>query len=332
MHHQEHSHPPLWQDLKSVGFVVTTSPVPFTSIGPDHTQEHLNKIHKGEGAISGLTTDPQGLLKYCLSTTVLARLAGETEHLLNIADKNPKKHHQHSATRTARQEKSVKQLKDVLSSANSFCSPENADEAQMVLVNFVSKQIMSTTVQSHVLDIESRGSKALHTFVNERVRGEKNMWDKMSKLKYLTWNDGSKTIKLKGSSETVRLKATNSVFVRLLLVAKSSRELDLHNIVGTHKCANDNGDGLMRCDGSLLLTTAKSALIHELEGLVSEIASCEESVGMRSSPSPCVSPSSILIVIPQCSAGPVLLKTWQQEASKQTRSWLLSSGMFQMIP
>ena len=139
MHHQEHSHPPLWQDLKSVGFVVTTSPVPFTSIGPDHTQEQLNKIHKGEGAISGLTTDPQGLLKYCLSTTVLARLAGETEHLLNIADKNPKKHHQHSATRTARQEKSVKQLKDVLSSANSFCSPENADEAQMVLVNFPSK-------------------------------------------------------------------------------------------------------------------------------------------------------------------------------------------------
>lgn len=90
------------------------------------------------------------------------------------------------------------------------------------------------------------------------------------------------------------MKATNSLFVRLLLVAKSSRELDLQNIVGTHKFANHNAS-LMRSDGSLLPTTANSALIHELEGLVSEIASCEESVGMQSSPSPCVSPTSILI-------------------------------------
>ena len=39
-----------------------------------------------------------------------------------------------------------------------------------------------------------------------------------------------------------------------------------------------------------------------------------------------------ICVFPQCSAGPVLLKTWQQEASEQTRSWLLSSWLFQIIP
>ena len=43
---------------------------------------------------------------------------------------------------------------------------------------------MSTTVQSHVLDIESRGSKALDTFVNERVRGE-NVKAEVSDLKKL---------------------------------------------------------------------------------------------------------------------------------------------------
>jgi hypothetical protein len=37
------------------------------------------------------------------------------------------------------------------------------------------------------------------------------MWDKMSKLKYLTWKDGCKSISLKASSEVVSLKATNSV-------------------------------------------------------------------------------------------------------------------------
>lgn len=63
MYHLESSHPSIWQELKSGDFVVSTNPVAFTSIGPDHAQEHVNKIHKGEGAISGLTTDPQGLLK-----------------------------------------------------------------------------------------------------------------------------------------------------------------------------------------------------------------------------------------------------------------------------
>jgi len=38
---------------------------------------------KGSSAISGITTDPQGLLKYC-SSPELTRLAGETEQMLNI--------------------------------------------------------------------------------------------------------------------------------------------------------------------------------------------------------------------------------------------------------
>ncbi|KAI9542170.1 hypothetical protein NQZ68_022223 [Dissostichus eleginoides] len=260
-----------------------TNPVPFTSIGPDHAQEHVNKIHKGEGAISGLSTEPQGLLKYCLSSPVLAKLAGETEGLLNIADPSPKKHHQHSASGNARQEKAVKQLKDVLSCANPFSPPENDDASEMRLVNFVSKRILPTAVQHDVLDMELRGSTARETYVNERVRGEKNMWDKMLKLKYLTWKDGCKSIKLKASSEVVSLKATNSLSVRLLLVAKSSRELDLQKIVGTHEFADYNAS-LMTSDGSLVPTTAKSALIHELEGVVSKQPSSEESIEMQSSP------------------------------------------------
>jgi hypothetical protein len=85
MYQLETSHPHIWNDLESGEFVVNTNPIPFTSIGPDQAQEYLNKVHKGDGAISGITTDPQGLLKYCLSSPELARLAGETERMLNIS-------------------------------------------------------------------------------------------------------------------------------------------------------------------------------------------------------------------------------------------------------
>lgn len=157
---------------------------------------------------------------------MLARLAGETEQMLNITDPTRNKHHQHSLSRNTLQEKAVKHVKHVLSITNPFSPPENDDASELKLVNFVTKQIMPTAVQHDILDTELRGAKALETYVNERVRGENNMWDKMSKLKYLTWKDGCKTIKLKSSSEVVQMKATNSLFVRLLLIAKSSRELD----------------------------------------------------------------------------------------------------------
>ena len=120
MYKLETSHPQIWNDLKGGDFVVNTNPIAFTSIGPDQAQEHLNIVHKGNGTISGITTDPQGLLKYCFCSPELARLAGETEQMLNITKTRAKKHHQHSLAKTTRQEQAVRQLKNVVAKSNPF--------------------------------------------------------------------------------------------------------------------------------------------------------------------------------------------------------------------
>lgn len=133
MYQLETSHP--WNDLQSGQFVINTNRIAFTSIGPDQAQEHLNKIHKGDGAISGITTDPQGLLKYCLSSPELARLAGETEQMLNISETGAKKHHQHSSAKPTRQEQAVRQLKSVVAKSNPFITSENEDGSELKLVN-----------------------------------------------------------------------------------------------------------------------------------------------------------------------------------------------------
>jgi hypothetical protein len=180
----------------------------------------------------------------------------------------------------------------VLAKSNPFNTSENEDGSELNLVNLVTKRIMPASVQHDVLDVETRGNKALVTHVEERVNGEKNMWDKMSKLKYLTWNDGCKTVSLKAASEVVSLKATNSLFVRLLLIAKSSRELDLEDIVGKHEFASSNAT-LMKPDGSLLPSTNKSSLIHELESMVAESATSQTSTGEESTTQH--GPTSIII-------------------------------------
>ena len=151
-----------------------------------------------------------------------------------------------------------------------FCHVFNTNESdegsELKLVNLITKQVMSTEIEKDVLDMVARGNKALKLFLDDRISGNMNMWDKMPKLKFLSWKDGYKTVKLKASSGVMNLKATNSLFVRLLLIAKSSRDLDLEDVISKHEFSHFNAT-LMKRDGSLLPSLSKSSLTHELESI-----------------------------------------------------------------
>ena len=71
----------------------------------------------------------------------------------------------------------------------------------------------------------------------------------MTKVKLLTWNAAAKEIKVKTGSEVTRLKATSSLFARMLLVARSvarsSRDdINLEEVIGTHEVSYTNGTWL----------------------------------------------------------------------------------------
>ena len=88
MHQPEIADPETSNEFASGNFTVNTSnSEPFTHIGIDHAMEHLNKVTKGQGGISGITTCPQTLLKFCLTEPELARLTEKTEQLVTIADR-----------------------------------------------------------------------------------------------------------------------------------------------------------------------------------------------------------------------------------------------------
>ena len=83
----------------------------------------------------------------------------------------------------------------------------------------------------------------------------------------------------------VSLKATNSLFVRLLRIAKSSGRLNLEGIIGKHEFTSSNAT-LMKPDGSLLPNTNKSILIHEIKSIVAESAMSQigEELAIQHSP------------------------------------------------
>ena len=66
--------------------------------------------------------------------------------------------------------------------------------------------------------------KAYKTFVEERIIGRRNLWDNMTKVKQKTWMSAGKVIQLNTGTDVLTSKATTSLFARLLVTARSTRE------------------------------------------------------------------------------------------------------------
>jgi hypothetical protein len=90
----------------------------------------------------------------------------------------------------------------------------------------------------------------------------------MIKVHFLNWEDLCKTIQLKSTTKEFQLKSSASLISRLLVIAKSERNVDLQSAISIYEFHPVN-QMLMKPDGSLLPCKSKSDLIHCLEKLVS---------------------------------------------------------------
>ena len=134
--------------------------IPFTRIGVDQAMEHLNKSTKGQGGISGITSYPATLLKFCLTAPELARLAEESERLVATTSTTaPAHHHQLSQSRIDRQERSVAQLKSVLAPCNLFQTEAGSESSDLKgrMFKLMSKEIIPDEVQQSILATEETG-------------------------------------------------------------------------------------------------------------------------------------------------------------------------------
>ncbi len=66
---------------------------------------------KGGGGISGITTKPIALFKYCLAAPELAKISKETGTMIGNTATSSKKHHQLNTSDETRQDNNVEKLK-----------------------------------------------------------------------------------------------------------------------------------------------------------------------------------------------------------------------------
>jgi hypothetical protein len=222
--------------------VNTSNDVPFTCVGIDQAMELLNKTSKGQGGICGITSYPTTLLKFCLTAPELACIATEAEQLVTVSNTATTEHHCLMQAKVACQEQAIIQLKGALVPCNLFRSDtaESIDAESSTttygMFKLMSKEIIAPNIQESILSTEEVGKEAYTKFVQERLVGTTNLWDKMTKVKLLTWNASAKNIQLEVGSQVLTLKATTSLFARLLVIARSTHQnVDLEKVTGVHE-------------------------------------------------------------------------------------------------
>ena len=69
------SDPEIWEEFEKGNFCVNKTEVPFCSIGVDHAIEHINRMMKVKGGLSGITFQPAALARFFLAAPVLTSLS-----------------------------------------------------------------------------------------------------------------------------------------------------------------------------------------------------------------------------------------------------------------
>ena len=53
----------------------------------------------------------------------------------------------------------------------------------------MTKQMLRPEAEKSILSMEARGEDAKTSFLQQRLSGEINLWDKMTKVNFLNWDD-----------------------------------------------------------------------------------------------------------------------------------------------
>ena len=144
------------------------------------------------------------------------------------------------------------------------CNPFNRDNTR--IRSSIKCAIMPERIKQDILKSEMIYEASHKRFIEERIVGPASVWEKMSKAKLLCWKDASKIAKKACPSKEVILKEDISLLVRLSVIARSQRKIDLQHVIAAYEfsCLPRS---LFAADGSLLPSTDKSKLMSRIEHL-----------------------------------------------------------------
>lgn len=262
MHELKNSHPETWKELQNGNISVTKSSIPFVSIGADHACEHLNRMMKVHSGLIGISNNANARQRFFLATPEMSRLSTEFKEQFGLSDDKPKHHHDVQPSAVNKEHEAVNKIKAaILSHGNPFAA--EGDQ----LYNFITHAYIPQESVQQILEIDLTGQKLYEDYITERINGNVSLWAPLKKQNNTMYLSGSKKQAVKIRDQTVDLKETKDLYGRLMVLARSHRDVDQKNAIGNHEFTL-TPRALFAPDGSILPCTDKAKLIHSLEHLV----------------------------------------------------------------
>jgi hypothetical protein len=200
MYSLQTSDPDVWKQFCEGNFCVKKTELSFCSLAVDHALEQENKRLKVLGGLKGITHKPAALQRFFLIAPELQRLSSEAEDMAGFSPEKRTTHHEMSNRIQHRQELKVKKLKAILAELNPF-SYDGGD-----LVNVITRSVVPDTIRDDILRQERCGDDAYNDFVQKRIVGETNLWDKVTKVKLQRWTSTGKKSSVTSAQQTFELK------------------------------------------------------------------------------------------------------------------------------
>ena len=144
------------------------------------------------------------------------------------------------------------------------------------LIHLQNKTIIPKDNQKNILETERHRELAYQTFVEERISGGDNLWNKLTKVKVLKWTAAAKPLKTNDAKQNIAIQESRTVMPRLLVITRSFRDIDLREVISKHELSTIDRL-LMIPDGMLQPCSDKSQLIYKLESITSICDDLDES-------------------------------------------------------
>ena len=255
------SDPETWSFFKDGNFCINKSGIPFTAIGVDHGLEQENKTMKVLGGIQGIANKKNTLDQYFIVAPIVNQLIGDFKAKYLMEKKGRVCHYQLEGTANERLQKNSKKLAKVFENHSTEFG-RSSD-----VFNIMTKAILPVKQAEEFLNHEKIGEDMYKEFKDKRILGNASIWDKMTKRKLPTFVSANKTTKVKLKDRVLELKEERRLMTRFLMASRSREDIDLPEIFGNHEFSVVPRS-MFGVDGSLLLGADKSAILHQLEGLL----------------------------------------------------------------
>ena len=261
MHDLRTSHPENWEELQAGNIAVMKNDIPFVSIEADHACEHLNKLMKIHSGLVGISNNANARQRFFLVTPELSRAAKEFKSQFDLERDKTREHHDLEPSAVKKEHDVIDKIKAaILKHENPFAV--EVDKLHNVITHaYIPDEYVPT-----ILNADVTGQKAYEDYVSERINGDVGLWAPVKKEKNKMFMSANKKTTVKLRDKTVDLKETKDLYGRLIVLARSSRDINQKEAIGNHEFTL-TPRALFVPDDTILPCLDKSKLIHLLNKL-----------------------------------------------------------------